>query len=39
MVVGTSTREVSDGHGAGDASAERRLCFEFHSAGAKAASD
>ncbi len=35
LVVGTKTREVSDGHGAGDAAAERRRCFEFYSARAK----
>jgi len=39
MVVGTRTREVSDGHGDGDPTTERRLCFEFHSARAKAVSN
>lgn len=39
LVVGTRTREVSQGHGDGDASMERRRCFEFHSARAKAAKD
>ena len=31
LVVGTKTREVSEGHGDGDAAMERRRCFEFHS--------
>lgn len=39
LVVGTNTREVSEGHGDGDAAVERRRCFAFHSARAKAASD
>lgn len=38
MVVGTKTREVSEGHGDGDAALERRRCHEFYSARAKAAS-
>lgn len=35
MVVGTKSREVSEGHGDGDAALERRRCFDFYSRRAK----